>query len=137
MSLLVLTNAYIFLNGASDVSSYCDKVEFEVSAEEKDSTTFGSTGYKSVLGGLKSGQLTLGLKADYAVGNLDAILWPLLGTVVAFQIQAVAGTVTTSNPKYTGSILVKEVKPISGGVGDLAEFSLSFPTSGAVTRGTV
>jgi hypothetical protein len=136
MALLVMTNAYIYLNGANDISDHCNKVAFEVEAEELDSTTFGSTGYKSMLGGLKSGQLSLSLKHDYAAANLDSILWPLLGTVVTFQIQAVAGTVTTSNPKYTGSVLISKLTPIAGDVGALGEFDVSWPTTSTVTRGT-
>jgi hypothetical protein len=136
VALVVLTNAYIYLNGASDISDHCSKVAFEVEADELDSTTFGSTGYKSMLGGLKSGNLGLGLKHDYAASNLDSILWPLLGTVVTFQIQAVAGTVTTSNPKYTGSLLISKLAPISGDVGQLGEFDVQWPTSGTITRGT-
>lgn len=136
MALVVLTNAYIYINGASDISSYADKVAFEVEAEELDSTTFGTSGYRSMLGGLKSGNIGISLKADYAASALDSILWPLLGTVVAFQVQAVAGTVTTSNPKYTGSVLVSKLSPIKGDVGQLGAFDLQWPTSGTITRGT-
>jgi hypothetical protein len=134
VALVVLTNAYILLNGTADISDHCAKVEFEVEAEEKDSTTFSSTGYKSVLGGLKSGQLSLSLKADYAAANLDSILWPLLGTVVAFDIKPVNAARSTSNPSYTGFVLVKQVKPIDGSVGDLADCDISWPTSSTVTR---
>lgn len=136
MALVVLTNAYIYINGASDISDHCAKVAFEVEAEELDSTTFGSTGYGSVLGGLKKGNLGLGLKHDYAASNLDSILWPLFGTVVTFEIKPVNAAASTSNPKYTGSLLVSKLAPISGDVGQLGEFDVQWPTSGTITRGT-
>lgn len=136
MALLVLTNAYVYLNGASDISDHCSKVSFEVEAEELDSTTFGSTGYKAALGGLKSGQLSLTLKADYAASNLDSILWPLLGTVVTFAIKPVNSAVSTANPQYSGSVLISKLSPISGDVGQLGEMDLSWPTTSTITRST-
>jgi hypothetical protein len=44
--------------------------------------------------------------------------------------------VGTSNPKYTGSVLIKSWNPIEGSVGDEASVGVSYPTSGAVTRAT-
>jgi hypothetical protein len=44
--------------------------------------------------------------------------------------------VSTSNPKYTGNLLIKAWNPITGSVGDEASVSVSYPTSGAVTRAT-
>jgi hypothetical protein len=136
VALVSLTNAYIQLNGASDISDHCSGVEFEVEAEELDSTTFSSTGYQSQLGGLKSGGLKLTIKGDYAASNIDSILWPLLGTVVTFDIKAVNAARSTSNPSYTGSVLISKLTPISGKVGDLVEFDLSWPTSGTILRQT-
>lgn len=136
MGLVVLTNAYIYLNGASDISDHCSKVAFECEGEELDSTTFSSTGWKSVLGGLKSGNLGLDLKGDYAASNLDSILWPLFNTVVTFVIKPVNAAVSTSNPTYSGSVLISKLTPVTGGVGELVEFGLQWPTSGAVTRAT-
>jgi hypothetical protein len=131
-----MTNAYLLLNGASDLSDHMSAVELDVEAEELDSTTFGSTGYKSMLGGLKSGSLKCTFKGDYAASNIDSILWPLLGTVVAFDVKAVNAARSTSNPSYTGSVLISNVNPIAGGVGDLVEFDLTWPTTGTITRAT-
>lgn len=136
MAVLALTNAYVYLNGASDISDHCAGVELNVEADELDSTTFGSTGYKSAIGGLKSGSLKIKVKGDYAASNIDAILWPLLGTVVAFEIKAVNAAASTSNPKYTGSVLINSLSPISGSVGELVEFDLTWPTTGTITRAT-
>ena len=133
MALISLTNAFILLN-ATDISDHCSKVEFDVAAEELDTTTFSAGGYKSMIGGLKSGGLKVSIKGDYAAANIDSILFPLLGTVVAFEIKPVNATRTTSNPSYTGSILVSKLVPITGSVGDLVEFDLSWNTSGTITR---
>lgn len=135
MALLSLVNAYVLL-GASDISDHCSSVEFEVSAEELDSTTFSSTGYKSMLGGLKSGSLKVTVKGDYAASNIDSILFPLLGTVATFEIKAVNAARSTSNPSYTGSVLISKLTPITGSVGDLVEFDLQWPTTSTISRAT-
>lgn len=132
---MVLTAAYLSLN-ASDLSSYTFKVELTAEVEEKDVTVFTSLGWKAVLGGLKSAGLAISWKNDITAAALDSILWPLFGTVVAFEVRASQSAVSTSNPKYTGSVLIKTLSPIAGSVGDVNEQSVTYPTSGAVTRAT-
>ncbi|MEU9654843.1 hypothetical protein [Streptomyces chartreusis] len=135
MAFMVLTTQFISLNG-TDLSAYCNKAELTVEVDEKDVTTYGSAGWKQVIGGLKSGGLALEFKQDFAAAALDSILWPLFGTVVAFATRPTSAAVGTGNPSYSGNVLIKELKPISGGVGDEASQSVSFPTSGAVARAT-
>ncbi|HCT81753.1 MAG TPA: hypothetical protein DGT23_35270 [Micromonosporaceae bacterium] len=134
MALMVLTAAYVSITGPGTIHDHCSKAELTVDVEEKDVTTFADSGWKAVLGGLKSGQLALGLKQDIADDALDEDFWAILGTVVTFEIRLTQSAVSASNPKYTGSILIKEWKPLNGSVGDVAELDVSFPTSGAITR---
>ena len=136
MAKMVLLASYLSLN-ASVLSSYANKIELSVEVDEKDVTTYGSLGWKEVLGGLKSGTLGCEFKQDVAAAALDSIMWPLLGTVVPFEVRLDQAAVGTSNPKWTGSVLIKEWKPIQGSVGDDASVGVSYPTSGAVVRGTV
>jgi len=135
MTMMVLKAAFVSLAG-TDYSVNCNKIELSMEVEEKDVTTFGSAGWKEVIGGLGSGGLALSFKNDYAASQIDADLWALFGTVTTFEVRASNAVVGTDNPKYTGSILIKELKPITGSVGDVAEFDVSWPTSGAITRAT-
>ena len=104
--------------------------------EEKDVTNYKSLGWKEVIGGLKSGTLACEWLQDYAATKLDAIMWPLLGTVVPFSVRADQAAVGPSNPSYSGNILISGWSPITGSVGDEATVSQDFPTSGAVARAT-
>lgn len=131
----VLTNGYTSIN-ASDLSSYCKKIQFDVDVDEVETTAFSAGGWKSYVGGLKVASFDLTFNGDYAAGLLDAILWPLLGTVVAFEFRPVNTTVSTSNPKWTGSLLVSKLTPISGSIGDLVEVEVTWPSSGTVARAT-
>ncbi|MFK0155372.1 hypothetical protein ACIQVK_25265 [Streptomyces sp. NPDC090493] len=135
MPKMVLLAEYVAING-NDLSTYAKKAELAVKVEEKETTTYGSLGWKESLGGLKSGDLGLEFLQDVAAAALDSIMWPLLGTVVSFEVRASNAPVGTSNPKYTGSVLISGWNPIQGSVGDEASVGISYPTSGAVTRAT-
>lgn len=135
MAKQVLLQSVILLNG-TDLSSYTSKIELTVEVEEKDVTTFGSAGWHENLGGIKSGAIALTFKQDVAAGLIDSIMWPLLGTVVTFETRLNSAVVGASNPKYTGTVLVRQWNPISGSVGDVAEVSVTYPTTGVITRAT-
>lgn len=135
MAKMVLLAAFVSVN-SNDLSANTSKAELSVEVDDQDTTTFGSSGWKEVLGGLKSGSLSLTLKQDVAASAVDSIMWPLLGTVVPFEVRLSNAAVGVSNPKYTGSVLVKSWSPINGSVGDVAEVEVEFPTTGAVTRAT-
>lgn len=135
MPKMVLLAEYVSIN-ANVLNSFAKKAELTVEVEEKDVTNYASLGWKEVIGGLKSGELSCEFLQDFAATQLDSIMWPLLGTVVPFEVRADQSAVGVSNPKYTGSILINGWNPLTGSVGDEATVSLGFPTSGAVTRAT-
>jgi len=129
--------ASMLLVGGTDISAYCSRIEFSVEAESKDSTTFGSGGWHEELSGIKSGTVSVTLKQDITVSGLDAILWPLFATQPTFEVRMNNGARGTSNPAYTGNVNLRQYAPITGSVGDTAETgSLTWPTTGAVTRAT-
>lgn len=135
MAKFVLTAGYVAIN-ASDLSAYCSSIQLQIEAESKDTTTFGSSGWHEELSGIKSASLALVFKQDVAASALDSIMWALFGTVVTFEVRATQSAVGTSNPKYSGSINIRQWNPISGAVGDTAEVSVTYPTTGTVTRAT-
>lgn len=135
MAKRVITAEYVAING-TDISAYLKKGELGLESDAQDATTHGSGGWKEFLGGLKSGELGLSYLNDVAAAAIDSIMWPLFGTVVTFSVREDQAAVGASNPSYSGSILVKEWKPIGGSVGDINAADVSYPTSAAVTRAT-
>lgn len=134
---LVLTASYLAIGG-TDLSQWTFKAEIATEVEEKDVTTFVSLGWKEVRGGLKSGNVAVSWRNDVTAAALDSILWTFgLGSIQTFEVRAVNTAASTSNPKYTGSLLLKSLSPISGTVGDVNEQSVTYPTSGVITRGVV
>ncbi|MGA5486703.1 phage tail tube protein [Streptomyces pseudogriseolus] len=135
MPKMVLLAQFLSINGQT-LNEYTKKAELTVEVEDKDVTNYASLGWKEVIGGLKSAELSCEFLQDFAATKLDSIVWPLLGTVVPFEVRADQAAVGTSNPKYSGNILINGWAPITGSVGDEATVSQGFPTSGAVTRAT-
>jgi hypothetical protein len=122
--------------GNTNVSDSCASATLELTASDVDVTDFGSSGWTQVIGGLKSGTLTLDFHSDYGVGGINTILNPLLGTIATVTL-APNGTVGSStNPIWTVPVLVNSVSPVAGAVGDLSTFSVSFPTAAEVTSST-
>jgi hypothetical protein len=131
------TQFQVTLNG-TDLTSSLHAVTLDVSSNEVDTTTFGTsaTVYKTVVGGILSGSAKLDFYQDYAAGSVDATIWPLVNTVGTLVIKPAGTTVSATNPSYTTTVLINGYTPISGSIGDLSSFSVTWPTSGSVTRAT-
>ena len=136
MSKFVVTGTSVTFNG-TDLSSSCARAELVINAAEVDTTDFGSAGWTEVIGGLKSGSVTLDFHSDFGTGAVSELFEDLVGTIGTVVLIAANGTVASATtPTYTAEVLVNSFTPISGAVGDLATFSVSFPTTGAVTYAT-
>jgi hypothetical protein len=135
MAKYVVTGTNITLN-ATDISSACASATLEITAADVDVTDFGSAGWTKVIGGLKSGTVSLDFHSDYGVGGISTLLNPLIGTIATVTLKPNGTATSATNPIWTATVLVNSVSPISGAVGDLATFSVSYPTSGSVTSAT-
>lgn len=132
--------AFAFLDGrltvnATNLSTFVTSMTLNVEVEELEKTAMGEL-WRSRLGGLKDYSLDVEFNSDFAVSAVDATLWPLLGTVVPFTIRATTAATSTTNPEYAGSLLISQLTPLDGGVGDLAKNSVTWPGSAALVRNT-
>lgn len=136
MAKYVVTGTTVKLNG-SDISSSCARAELVINSAEVETTDFGSGGWTEVIGGLKSGTVSLDFHSDFGAGAVSALLQPLVGTIGTVVLIAGNGTAASSaTPAYTATVLVNSFTPVSGAVGDLSSFSVSFPTTGSVSYAT-
>lgn len=131
----VVTGTHVTFNG-TDISDACARAELVINAAEVETTDFGSAGWTELIGGIKSGSVSLDFHSDYGVGGVSALFQTLVGTVGVVTLNPAGDTVSTTNPTYTANVLVTSFTPIAGAVGDLATFSVSFPTSGEVGYAT-
>jgi hypothetical protein len=134
MAKFVATDFKITLNGTV-LSPSIHSVSLDVNANEVETTTFGST-FKTVVGGIISGSAKLDFYQDFAAGSVDAQIWPLINTIGTLVITPTSATVSATNPSFTAQVLINAYQPINASIGDLAGFSVTWPTTGTVTRAT-
>jgi hypothetical protein len=130
----VATDYNITIN-ASDFSSSLAAVTLDITAEEQETTAFGSE-WRQRISGLKDASVTLDFHQDFASGSVDETLWSNLGGTVAMVIIPNGTVVSGSNPSYTFNALVTQTQPVASSVGDLATMSVTWPVDGEITRGT-
>jgi hypothetical protein len=136
MAKQIIQNPVVVISGGT-VSANCAQVTISQQAEEIDATAFDSTGFRAPIGGLKTGTVSFTWHNDYASGGIDQTFNALLGGTASFEVRP-AGTAAagSSSPKYTGTLLILEWNPIDSAVGDLATVTTTWPSVGAITRGT-
>lgn len=113
----------------TDISAYCDSVDFPLTADTAEVTTFGDSS-KEYIAGLKDATISISGSWD---ATADAVLAAIVGVAGSFQYGP-AGS-TASNIKYTGEAICTSYT-VNAPVGDKVTFSAEFQVTGAVTRGT-
>jgi hypothetical protein len=119
-----------------DISASVARAELVISSSEVDVTDFASGGWTEVVGGLKSGSVSLDFHSDFGAGGLSTIVSEAqVGTLGTVVIIAGNGTAASSaTPAFTAVCLVSSVTPVAGAVGDLSTFSVTWPTSGPIVK---
>ncbi len=136
MAKFVATDVKTTING-TDYSTSLTAVTLNLSTDEVETTAFGGGGYRSRVAGLKDASITLDFNQDFAAGSVDSVIWSNFGSYATVVITPTSGTVSASNPSYTGVYLVSQTNPHASSVGDLATMSVTWPlASGTVARGT-
>ncbi len=134
MAVLAYTDAFLSINGVT-LSDHVKSVSLTVEGAVLDTTAMGDT-WNDSIGGLKSGSLSVTFNDDFAAASVDVTLWPLFNTTTSFELRPTSAAVSATNPKWTGSVQISSQLGVGGGVGELAAKSVSWPTSGTVTRAT-
>lgn len=134
MANFVLTDASVVVNSV-DLSDQVRQVTLTVEADVQENTAMGDT-FRSRLGGLKDWSVEIEFNQDFAASEVDATLWPLIGTVTTVTIKPTSGAVSATNPSFSGSAILSEYPPLDGSVGDVATASVTFEGAGTLTRAT-
>jgi hypothetical protein len=130
----VATDHTITVNGSA-FSTAIQSAEVAFTADELDTTGFG-TSWRDRVAGLRSASVTLNFFQDFGASQVDATLWPLLGSQATVVIKPFSTTTAGTNPAYTAVCLVTQYSPFTSAVGDIATLSVTWPTVGTVARGT-
>ena len=137
MARIVLTDVAVVI-GAVDLSDHVASVTLSTTYDVLETTAFAGgnvpAAAKTRIAGLADNSVTLEFHQDFAAGEVEASIYPLLGTAAAVTISPTTGAVAASNPQYQFNALVSEWTPLNGAVGELATASVTWPISGAITK---
>jgi len=133
MARIVLTNAYISVGGV-DLSDLVASVTLNSTYDVVETTAFSSTAVKTRVAGLADNSITLEFHQDFATGEVEQTIYPLLGSASTVIVKPNGSTTSAFNPSYTCSAIISEWTPINGSVGELATASVTWPVSGAITK---
>lgn len=140
MPKLVATDIKTTINGV-DFSDHIAAVTLDISTDEIETTAFGGAGFRTRVAGLKDASITIDFHQDFATsgsGAVDQTIWSNFGSLATVVVTPTSGSVSPSNPSYSGVFLISQTNPISSTVGDLLTQSLTWPTAGTagIVRGT-
>ena len=137
MARLVLTNVEVTIAGVS-LSDHIASVTLGSTYDVLETTAFAGgnvpAAAKTRTAGLVDNSVTLEFHQDFAAGDVEATIYPLLGTVAAIKIQPVNGAVSATNPEYQFDAVISEWTPLNGAVGELATASVTWPITGPITK---
>ena len=132
MAAFSFDDASVVINSV-DLSDHVRSITIDISAAELDDSAMGDD-WRSRIGGVKDWSVTLEFNQGFAASEVDATLWPLLGTTTTITVKPTSDGVGATNPSYSGSVLVSDHKPLANAYGDLATMSVTYPGAGTLTR---
>lgn len=132
MSTLHFRNAFIEING-QNLSSNFSSATLDFKAEMLDETAFGDFS-RIHKGGLFDWSLNMKAHQDFAA--VDAVLWPLVGTTVCFEIRPQNICSTGINPRYSGIGIIDTYTPMGGDVGTLLDTPVNIQSASDLSRDT-
>lgn len=134
MARVVLTDAKVTINSVN-LSDHIASVSLQMSTDVVETTAFSSTAAKTRVAGLQDNSVTLEFHQDFASSNVEATIYPLLGSTTTILVSPTS-TVSATSPSYSFTALVSEWTPLNGGVGELATASVTWNITGAITKAT-
>ena len=120
-----LNNTLVVTLNSVDLSDQVTAVTINQTFDELETTSMGATSHTFVKG-LESSTVTLDFLNSYAASEVAATLQAAYGTTVALTIKATSAAISATNPEYQTTILVNNLTPVSGSVGDLSTQSITF-----------
>jgi hypothetical protein len=134
MATIVLKDVTVSINSVALASRTTNAV-INYEREAVEVTSFGDAG-RNYTDGLTNVTCSVTLNQDFAAANVEATIYPLVGTTTTLVFKPTSGAVSATNPSYTiaGAYLASHT-PINGAVGELSTVELEFQ-GGAIAKAT-
>jgi hypothetical protein len=121
-----LNNTLVVTLNSVDVSDQVTAATINQTFDELETTSMGGNGAHTFVKGLESSTVTLDFLNSYAAAEVATTLQSAYGTTVALTIKPTSAVISATNPEYQTTILVNNLTPVSGSVGDLSTQSITF-----------
>ncbi len=134
MAVLSFKDCSVTVNSV-DLSNKVRSVVLTYEVEAVDATVMG--GNRASIGGIQNNQVEITFGQDFAATNVEATVYPLVGTTTTIVVKPTSAAVSATNPSYTltGAYLANHTPINAGEVGALGETSLTFQ-GGTLTKAT-
>lgn len=130
-----LNNTLVVTLNSVDLSDQVTAVTINQTFDELETTSMGATSHTFVKG-LESSTVTLDFINSYASAEVAATLQAAYGTTVPLIVKPTSAVVSATNPEYQTTILVNNLTPVSGSVGDLSTQSITFTCNSPIVVDT-
>ena len=121
-----LNNTLVVTLNSVDVSDQVTAATINQVFDELETTSMGGNGAHTFVKGLESSTVSLDFLNSYAAAEVATTLQSAYGTTVALTIKPTSAVISATNPEYQTTILVNNLTPVSGSVGDLSTQSITF-----------
>jgi hypothetical protein len=132
MAIIAFKNVQVGINNVN-LSDRANAVTLTYEIEQQDATTMG--GNRSFVGGIQNNTLEVTMYQDFDANEVEATIFPLVGTTTTVTVQPNSGANSASNPLYTltGCFLSSHTPIAASDVGATSPITLTF-TGGTLTK---
>lgn len=134
MAIIAFKDVSIVINSV-DLSDRANAATLTYEIEAQDATVMG--GNRASVGGIQNNTLEVTLYQDFAASEVEATIFPLVGTTTTIVLKPTSSATSATNPTYTltGAFLSSHTPIAAGDVGSTSPVSLSF-TGGSLVKTT-
>jgi hypothetical protein len=134
MAIIAFKDVSVTINSV-DLSDHANSATLTYEIEQQDATTMG--GNRSFVGGIQNNTLEVTMYQDFAASEVEATIFPLVGTQTTVVLKPTSSAVGADNPSYTlADCFLSSHTPIAAGdVGATSPVTLTF-TGGTLTKAT-
>jgi len=132
MAIIAFKDASVTINSV-DLSDRANAVTLTYEIEQQDATVMG--GNRAFVGGIQNNTLEVTLYQDFASNEVEATIFPLVGTTTTVVVKPTSSAVGATNPSYTltGCYLSSHTPIAASDVGATSPITLSF-TGGTLAK---
>jgi hypothetical protein len=134
MAIIAYKDVSITINSV-DLSDHANAATLTYEVEAQDATVMG--GNRTSVGGIQNNTLEVTLYQDFAASEVEATIFPLVGTQTTVVVKPTSSAVGADNPSYTlaNCYLANHTPIAAGDVGATSPVTLTF-TGGTLTKAT-